>query len=131
WQAPAARGGHRRTILLLWPLVRQRPPQRIGGVPRTNADKMEKKALAELAEENVGNHPWSVVSSPWSVVKVGLCAVTAGKVVPLEQARALMKMTCASGTNGLRSGQNDLRDLAKWFAQLAKWFAPHFENNGH
>jgi hypothetical protein len=39
-------------------------------------------------------------------------------------------MTCAAGTNGLRSWQNGLRDLAKWFAQLAKWFAPHFENNG-
>ena len=55
---------------------------------------METRALAELAEhaeENVGNHPWSVVSSPWSVVKVGLCAVTAGKVVRLEQARALIK----------------------------------------
>ena len=56
--------------------------------------------------------------------------MTAGKVVRLEQARALLKMTCAAGTNGLRSGQNDLRDLAKWFAQLTKWFAPHFENNG-
>src|SRR5205823_5322647 len=48
----------------------------------------------------------------------------------LGQARSLIKMTCAAGTNGLRRGQNDLRDLAKWFAQLAKWFAPHFENNG-
>ena len=67
---------------------------------------MEKKALAELAEvaeENVGNHPWAVVSSPWSV---GLCAVTAGKVVRLEQARALIKMMCASR-------QNDVRDQAK------------------
>ena len=45
-------------------------------------------------------------------------------------ARALLKMICAAGTNGLRSRQNDLRDLAKWFAQLAKWFAPHFDNNG-
>ena len=55
--------------------------------------------------------------------------MTAGKAVRPEQAGALLKMTCASGTNGLRNGQNDLRDLAKWFAQLAKWFAPHFENN--
>ena len=70
-----------------------------------------------------------MVRGPWSVVKVGLCAVTAGKVVRLGQARALIKMICAAGTNGLRSGQNGLRDLPKWFAQLAKWFAPHFENN--
>ena len=52
---------------------------------------MEKKALAELAEvaeENVGNHPCSVV-------KVGLCAVTAGKVVRLGQ--------------GQGPSQNDLR----------------------
>jgi len=77
---------------------------------------MEKKALAELAEvaeENVGNHPWSVVSSPWSVVKVGLCAVTAGKVVRLEQARALIKMMCASRQNDLRNWQNGVRDQTK------------------
>src|SRR5438552_13161895 len=40
-----------------------RPPERIGGVPRPKADKMEALAeLAENAEENVGNHQRAVVS---------------------------------------------------------------------
>ena len=67
------------------------------------------EALAELAEENVSNQ-----SSVRGQQSKSVCApATAGKVVRLGQARALLKMTCASGPNDLRNWQNGVRDQAK------------------
>src|SRR5438128_12676353 len=60
------KGGHTRTQPCCLARLSAKTANGIGGVPRTKADKMETKALAQLAEnaeENVSNHPWSVVSS--------------------------------------------------------------------
>jgi hypothetical protein len=62
----ADRGGHSRTQPSCSGHLFVKTAKRIGGVPWTRADKMETKALAELAgiaEENVSNHPLEVVSS--------------------------------------------------------------------